>query len=278
MSDMYCLYQLKDIPENKKFLYQSYEYVISNGGAVIVNRYDKVYEGMLLTGMTASSVRQAINDKPRRAFSNRAPGVGDVITMDWAGETECYYLDDLGMVRIIGFFETEADGFSPLTPESVNVRIRNKPGLWQVADTLTVEDTVFFLLENTEFGRKAAGIITDAEGRIVWDNVVNDFDDEAVHRIKQFLHPEHPMPVSSNQVHEKPDPERYQLFYENGTYERSSSAEASEANYNMIDGQNNNAKSPEIRVSVRKRLRQKQALLHGKPADRDELTRRMDYA
>lgn len=281
MSNMYCLYQMKDEPGNAAFLHQSYEYVISHGGSVTESRYDCVYKGLLLKDMSASTVRKTIQSKPRRVFSNRAPGLGDVVTMDMDGQTECYYLDDIGMVRLAGFFESTVSESAPLTPYSTNFHISGKPGLWQVADTVTVEGQVFFLMESMEHGRQAAGIISDAVGHIVTDDARNDFDDETVLLIRKFILPDMPiqMPQQSQsisaQVHTKPEQERFHRFYENGTYERSSSSEATEeSNYNMIDGQNNNAKKKDVsRESVRKRLKEKQAILHGSKQNRQEKIR-----
>lgn len=230
--DMVRLYQLKDTPENADFLYKPYEYVISHGGLVHESRYNKVYEGALLTEMSATAVRDSIKNKPRRAFSKRAPGTGDVITMEHTGMIECYYLDPYGMVPLNGFF-TEPSRML-LTPSTTEYVLSGKPGLWQVADAVTVENTTFFLLESMEYGRQAAGIITDAEGHILTDDNTNDFDDAAIAMIRRWLHPEEKTIIISKQPHGKQE---------------------------QAAGE---------RESVRKRLKEKLAKVHGDPPISDE--------
>lgn len=273
--DMYRIYQLKNTEENKKFLFQSFEYVISHGGTVHVSRYNMVYEGALLTAASATDVRDAIKRKPGKAFSDRPPGTGDVITISHPGTTECYYLDTYGMVSISGFLGEVPSDNKPLTPSTSNYVLAGKAGTWQVVDTVTVEDHVFFQLESMEFGRRSACIITDATGHIITDNNRNDFDDETIALIKRTLHPEQTTIIVSKQPHGKPPMEQHQKYFENGTYERSGSSEVTgEQNYNMIDGNNNNAKKPEERESVRERLKKKLELVHGGPSQAQEIMRR----
>ena len=186
---MYCLYQLKDIPENKPYLNQTYEYVIANGGRVSESRYKLVYQGMTIGNTSATEVRKKIKGKPRRVFSNRCPGIGDVITLDREGETECYFLDEFGLVLIRGFFDTSAAMGTPLTADTINYRLSGKLGTWKVHDCTEVDGNEFFLLTSTEYGTNAANVLVDKTGHIIADDIRNDFDDRVMRLIHDHLHP-----------------------------------------------------------------------------------------
>lgn len=273
--DMYRLYQLKNTKENAEFLFQSFEYVISHGGTVHISRYNMVYEGALLTAASATDVRDTIKRKPGRAFSDKPPGTGDVMTINHSGTTECFYLDTYGMIPVSGFLGEVPSGSMALTPATSNYVLPGKPGTWRVVDTIKIEDNTFFQLESMEFGRRSACIITDASGHIITDDNRNDFDNETIALIKRTLHPEQTTIVVSKQPHGKPPMEQYQKYYENGTYERSGTAEITEEqNYNMIDGNKNNVKKPEERESVRERLKKKLEMVHGGQSQSQELIRR----
>ena len=154
-----------------------------------------------------------------------------------------------------------------LTDRTENYEIRGKPGLWSVVDTMVVEQSVFFLMENAKYGRDVPSVVLDAVGTIVIEDCRNDFDDNAVQQIRKFLHSH-----GSGQIHVKPEPELYQRYFENGEYVRTASPEVrEEANYNMIDGLHNNV-DPKKRPSVRKRLKEKLALVHGSaPAPQERM-------
>ena len=115
-------------------------------------------------------------------------------------------------------------------------------------------------MESTIFGRDVPNVILDSHGDIVVDDCMNDFDDNAIRQIRLFMHLEPPKLVEH--THKKPEMELYQRYYENGEYVRAASTEyQDEANYNMVDGMNNNS-DPHKRPSIRKRLAEKLALIH----------------
>lgn len=111
-------------------------------------------------------------------------------------------------------------------------------------------------MEHMEYGRNAAYVILDAEGKIVMEDNRNGFDENTKQQIREYLQP--PKPVQKPQ--EKPPLENWQKYMENGEYLRSSEI-SEEQNYNMIDGRRNNMppKKKKTRTSVLVKLHQKQA-------------------
>lgn len=268
-ASVYQLYQMKDTAENQPFLFQSLDTILARGGNICADRYELVYESVLAEDMTASSVKQELESKPRSVFKHHSPTISDVLVLRRAEETLCHFLDRLGMAQIHGFFAaSDSSSGTALTPDATGYTIRGKPGLWSVVDAIAIEQSMFFLLENEKYGRRVNRMVLNAAGEIVMDDNQNDFDDATVQRIRQFLHPEPPS-ISPTPA-QKPALERYQRYYENGEYERTASFENhEEQNYNMIDGNFNNHRSKQ-RPSVRQRLKEKLALVQSRKHQEEE--------
>ena len=262
----YQLYQMKSSPETDAYIFKPYAAVISMRYFPNVSDYDMVYDTPLRTAEDIRSIRIRIEKMQRKTGRFRAVNVGDVIAVYRSERTYCYYVESTGFVLLNDFFGQSGSSGSSLTPNTEDYTISGKNGLWRVVDTLQYENTMFFLMEHQVLKKQAACIILDAHGSVVDDEVSGDFDDSAVEKIRRFLHPE--LPKAPPIKHKRPPKELWQKYYENGEYERHGSHEVGdEENYNQIDGTNNNRKRwipPKERKSVRKRLREKQALLHGK--------------
>lgn len=261
MSNMavYQLFQMKDTAENQPYLFKAFSYITEHGGSIHESRYQMVYEGQLLHDMSICAVRHILDRKPRNSSYRRALSISDVIVIRRADDTDCFFIDPVGMVAIPGFFTMKSSG-TCITEQTKDHVIIGKPGTWNVIDSIIIEQSMFFLLESTKFGRDVPNVILDSHGDIVVDDCMNDFDDDALRQIRLFMHPEPPKPIVH--THKKPEMEPYQRYYENGEYVRAASTEyQDEANYNMVDDMNNNS-DPRKRPSVRKRLAEKLALIH----------------
>lgn len=268
-ASVYQLYQMNDTAENQLFLYQDMETILARGGSIHADRYELAYEGDLTENMGAAAIRQELESKSRNVFRHHSLSISDVLVLRRSEETLCYFLDRMGLVQLFDFFSASASASGTvLTPDTTGYSVLGKPGLWSVADTIVIEQTMFFLLESEKYGRNAAQLIVNAAGEIVVSENTNDFDDKAIQQIMCFLHPEPLVPPAV--VHHKPELEHHQKFFENGMYERSASFENhEEQNYNMIDGTFNNRR-PDQRPSVRKRLKEKLALVQSRKYQEEE--------
>ena len=101
-------------------------------------------------------------------------------------------------------------------------------------------------MEHEQHGKDVAYVVLDQNGKVLVDGTYNGFDDEVKQKIRDYLHP----PAQDSPDKQKPKLENWQKYLENGEYLRSAEM-AEEANYNMIDGLNNNA-APKKKRSVRK--------------------------
>lgn len=129
-------------------------------------------------------------------------------------------------------------------------------------------------MEHETYGKEAAWVVVDEEGKLAVDGVYNGFDQEVLQQIRNYRNPS--QPDTETMQREKPMLADWQKYMENGEYLRSSELDG-EQNYNMIDGMRNNKthRNKKGRVSVLAKLRQKQAEIaarSGKPVQQAAVT------
>lgn len=251
--NQFALYQLKNVPENRDIRFRSYETLQKNQIQIRYGNYEQKYLGRMLPADTPGSIRERFDRQPPRKFHGHSISVSDVLVLNHAGEVTAYYMEKEGFTVIAGFIRNGSSG-ALVSFETTNFHIEGKAGSWLVLDTLIIDGREFFLMEHMEYGRNAAYVILDAEGKIVAEDNRNGFDENAKQQIREYLHP--PKPVQKPE--EKPPLENWQKYMENGEYLRSSEI-SEEQNYNMIDGRRNNMPPKKTRTSVLVKLHQKQA-------------------
>ena len=133
-------------------------------------------------------------------------------------------------------------------------------------------------MEHETYGKEAAWVVLDEDGKLIVDNVYRGFDQTVLQQIKDYLNPTQNVTepqvqnLPSGNSKEKQPLDNWQKYMENGEYLRSIES-GEEQNYSFIDGNKNNGKKKNGRVSVLKKLRQKQAEIakrSGKPAQQME--------
>lgn len=253
--DVFRLYQLKQGEAFEDLLFQSARFLREASIIITVDNYDLIHESPMFADEDLSAVRKRLDSYKRQDQFHHSISASDVIVLIRCEQPLCYYVEETGYTILQNFLGTTSTG--GLTPETDNYSIEGKNGLWKCIGTMTMDNLMFFLMESKLYGQGSGNLVVDEGGRIVIENVLNGFDAAVTAQIQKFLHPE-----TVQQPPEKQELLHYQKFYENGEYVRSASPEVTEEqNYNMIDGVRNNQQRNKPRVSVRKRLREKQAQL-----------------
>ena len=260
--NQFAVYQLKNGPETRQMRFRSYEKLQQSGIQVRYEYYREVYLGKMQRQDTPENIRERLQKKIPKSFDGHSLSVSDVLVLNREGEITAYYVEKEGFTVIAGFIRIGSSG-ALLTFETTNFHIEGKAGSWLVLDTLIIDGREFFLMEHMEYGRNAAYVILDAEGKIVAEDNRNGFDENAKQQIREYLHP--PKPVQKPE--EKPPLENWQKYMENGEYLRSAEI-TEEANYNMIDGLKNNAAPKE------KKNRPKESILAKLNEKKEEVARR----
>lgn len=308
VQDQFSIYQVKAGREYRPYRFHAYTYMLQHGLAITEDHYDLVYTSLLYPGDDPDIIRNRINEKRPKRFHGRSVSTGDVIAINQAGVTQCYYLEQVGFIRLSGFIQPssqssdsdsqkDTDGAGSggderiITLRTTNYLLKGRKGLWLAEDMILVDGRPFFLLQHQDFGNDAAFAVVDEYGNQAAYDSYDGFTNDVIRQIRQFLQKEKEqetqleaglnryertydvfsaIPVqnveetihSSNlQLGNSAHPlENWQKSYQNGEYIRSAEG-GEEANYDMVDGLNNNRKKRKKgkkRKSVLKRLHEKQ--------------------
>lgn len=260
-SNQFAVYQLREIPENRKKRFRPYAELQKEHIQIRYTDYKQVYRSWMRHDETPDNIRKRLVKQLPKNFSGHALSIGDVLILDKNGKAAAYYLEKEGFTILAGFIRNGSSS-TLISLATTNFHIEGKEGSWLAFDNLVVEGKEFFLMEHTTYGKNAAWVVVDGTGKLIVDQVTTGFDETVKEQIISYLH--------SQEIREKggkPVLETWQKAYENGEYLRSAEI-TEEQNYNMIDGRMNNlpVKPRKIgtRISVLDRLHLKQAALNAK--------------
>ena len=295
--NQFAVYQMKQTPETRKIRFRPYKTLQEKGIQISEEDYEQVYTGTLSPQDPPESVRERLDGQPPRSFAGHSVSVSDVLVFNCSGTVISYYVEKNGFTMIENFIKNESSSSgSAVSIDTTNFQIEGKAGSWLAFDSIRLEGQEFFLMEHETYGKDAAWVVVDGAGKLAVDNVRNGFDQEVKRKLEEYLHPEQPgedkqeeirqLAVPERQVKpqihqeepqregdhsDKPRPDNWQKYMENGEYLRSAEI-SEEQNYNMVDGRKNNGykapsatnstppkKKPKGRQSVLAKLHKKQA-------------------
>ena len=259
--NQFAVYQLREIPENRKKRFRSYAELQKENIKIRYTDYKQVYRSWMRYDETPDNIRNRLAKQLPKNFSGHALSIGDILILDKNGEAAAYYLEKEGFTVLTGFIRNSSSS-TLISLATTNFQIEGKEGSWLAFDNLVVEGKEFFLMEHTTYGKNAAWVVVDGTGKLIVDQVTTGFDETVKKQILSYLHPQEIRKKSG-----KPVLENWQKAYENGEYLRSAEI-TEEQNYNMIDGRMNNLpvkpRKMGTRISVLDRLHLKQAALNMK--------------
>ncbi|GFI48791.1 hypothetical protein IMSAGC019_04128 [Lachnospiraceae bacterium] len=281
--NQFAVYQLKNIPENRQMRFRPYSALQEKGIQIQCKDYEQVYLGRMQPEDGPEQIRKRFERKLPRSFHGHSISVSDVLVLNKAGVVTSYYVEKEEFTVIAGFIRYGSSS-APLSFDTTHFHIEGKEGNWLAFDSIIIDGGQFFLMEHETYGKEAAWVVLDEHGKLIVDNVYQGFDQTVLQQIKDYLNPT--QNVTEIQVQETPSDnskekqplENWQKYMENGEYLRSIES-GEEQNYSFIDGNKNNCKKKSGRVSVLKKLRQKQAEIakrSGKPAQQMEATADME--
>ena len=294
--NQFAVYQLKNIPENRQVRFRPYSVLQEKGIQVQCKNYEQVYLARMQPGDGPEQIRKWFDRKLPRTFHGHSISVSDVLVLNKAGVVTSYYVEKEGFTVIAGFIRKSSSG-ALVSLDTEDFHIEGKEGSWLAFDSMIIDGRQFFLMEHETYGKDAAWVVVDEDGKLAADHAYHGFDQTVLQQIRDYLNPPEPAkrpgkqeatvgqaaapsgitaPILSSQG--KQPLENWQKYMENGEYLRSVES-GEEQNYSFIDGNKNNVKKKNGRVSVLKKLRQKQAEIakrSGKPAQQMEAAEDME--
>ena len=281
--NQFAVYQLKNIPENRQMRFRTYSALQEKGIQIQCKDYEQVYLARMQPGDEPEQIRKRFERKLPRSFHGHSISVSDVLVLNNAGIVTSYYVEKEGFTVIAGFIRKNSSG-ALVSLDTADFHIEGKEGRWLAFDSIIIEGRQFFLMEHETYGKDAAWVVLDEDGKLIVDNAYHGFSQTVLQQIKEYLDPVQNVTrlqvqeLPSGNSKEKQPLENWQKYMENGEYLRSIES-GEEQNYSFIDGNKNNCKKNNGRASVLKKLRQKQAEIakrSGKPSQQMAITEDME--
>lgn len=207
VQDQFSIYQVKAGREYRAYRFHAYTYMLQHGLAITEAHYDLVYTSSLYPGDDPDRIRNRINENRPRRFRGHAVSTGDVIAINQAGVTQCYYLEQVGFIRLPGFIQpssqsSESDSQKAtgaagsggderiITLETTDYLLNGRKGLWLAEDMILVDGRPFFLLQHQDFGNDAAFAVVDEYGNQAAHDSYDGFTNSVIRQIRKFLQKE----------------------------------------------------------------------------------------
>ena len=207
VQDQFSIYQVKAGREYRPYRFHTYTYMLQHGLAITEDHYALVYTSLLYPGDDPDIIRNRINEKQPKRYHGHSVSTGDVIAINQVGVTQCYYLEQVGFIRLPGFIhpssqssdsdsqKTTGDAGSGgdervITLRTTDYLLKDRKGLWLAEDMILVDGRPFFLLQHQDFGNDAAFAVVDEYGNQAAHDSYDGFTEDVIRQIRQFLQKE----------------------------------------------------------------------------------------
>lgn len=153
--NQFALYQLKEVPENRKIRFRSYKTLQENKIQIRHENYEQKYLGRMHPDDTPESIKQKFQKQTPRSFKGHSISVSDVLVLNKEGVITSYYVEKEGFIVIVGFIRNGSSS-TLISFDTTDFHIEGKEGSWLAFDSIIIDGKEFFLMEHTTYGSDAA--------------------------------------------------------------------------------------------------------------------------
>ena len=238
----FAVYRLKKgFWENEALRYRSWNYLQKFHIQVQSDRYEQICVSPFTWDLDASDLRRQLENGLPAAPSGEKLEVSDVLAVTKDGITTAYYVDPEKLIALTGFFHTTAST-ALLSIDTTDYQIEGRNGNFLAADEIWIDGQHFFLMQSQQFGKNAAYVVLDSNGKVAAEDTTVGFTEEVIRQIREYIRRQNAAKETPARAAATPPLENWQKSFENGEYLRSAEM-AEEQNYSMIDGRMNNMPS-----------------------------------
>ena len=237
----FAVYRLKKgLWENEALRYRSWNYLQKFHIQVQAVRYEQICVSPFAWDLDSSDLRRQLENGLSADPSGEKLEVSDVLAVTKDGVTTAHYVDPEKLIVLTGFFHTTAST-ALLSIDTTDYQIEGRDGNFLAADEIWIDGQHFFLMQSQQFGKNAAYVVVDSNGKVAAEDTTIGFTEEVVRQIREYMQRQNAAKEISGRA-ATPPLENWQKSFENGEYLRSAEM-AEEQNYSMIDGRMNNMPS-----------------------------------
>lgn len=201
--DRYGIYQLREDRDGTDYRFMGMAYLQEQGITVDGADYQFVYGDELQEGDVLEALYTKFNTDHPADYIGHPLSVSDVVVLKKDGELTAHYVDSFGYQELPEFIEQrkkaqeiqmEEKQAGQIGPETKGLSVEGHFGTWHTAEVKKIAGETFFRMEHDEHGDTVAGIIVDADGKLVAEDLEHGFDAGAMETITEYLYEKVPEP------------------------------------------------------------------------------------
>ena len=235
----FSVYRLKqDLGRMEVLRNRSWSFIRKYRIRITSDYYEQICDSLFSWDFEPAELRRQLENGLPAAASGEKLQVSDVLVIAKEGITTAYYVDPERLIVLAGFFHTTAST-ALLSIDTTDYQIEGRDGNFLAADEIWIDGQHFFLMQSQQFGKNAAYVVLDSNGKVAAEDTTVGFTEEVIRQIRAYMEQQNiarSQPVRTSAI---PPMENWQKSFENGEYLRSAEM-AEEQNYSMIDGRMNN--------------------------------------
>lgn len=235
----FSVYRLKqDLGRMEVLRKRSWSFIQKYHIRITSDYYEQICDSPFSWDFEPTELRRQLENGLPAASSGEKLEVSDVLAVTKDGITTAYYVDPEKLIVLTGFFHTTAST-ALLSIDTTDYQIEGRAGNFLAADEIWIDGQHFFLMQSQQFGKNAAYVVLDSNGKVAAEDTTVGFTEEVIRQIRAYMERQNAARETPVRTTATPPLENWQKSFENGEYLRSAEM-AEEQNYSMIDGRMNN--------------------------------------
>ena len=235
----FSVYRLKqDLGRMEVLRKRSWSFIQKYHIRITSDYYEQICDSPFSWDFEPTELRRQLENGLPASLSGEKLEVSDVLAVTKEGITTAYYVNPEKLIVLAGFFHTTAST-ALLSIDTTDYQIEGRDGNFLAADEIWIDGQHFFLMQSQQFGKNAAYVVLDSNGKVAAEDTTVGFTEEVIRQIRAYMERQNAARETPVRTTATPPLENWQKSFENGEYLRSAEM-AEEQNYSMIDGRMNN--------------------------------------
>lgn len=193
--DRYAIYQLHPAGKGRAYQFMGMDFITSHQLSVEGMDYRFIYGGRLSAADTLDSLYERFNLDHPENYEGHSLSVSDVIVMQRNHQAQAYYVDSFGFKELPEFVlqrqeeveKERAREDSLVNEDTTGLEVEQHEGTWHTAEAREIGDEMFYRMEHDTYGDTVSGIIVNANGELVAQDLEHGFDRGAMDAIREYL-------------------------------------------------------------------------------------------
>lgn len=193
--DRYAIYQIQPDGKGRAYQFMGMDFITSHQLSVEGMDYRFIYGGRLSEDETLNSLYEKFNLDHPETYEGHSLSVSDVIVMQRNHQAQAYYVDSFGFKELPEFVlqrqmvveKERAREDTLVNEDTLGLEVEQHEGTWHTAEAREIQNEMFYLMEHDVYGNTIPGIIVNAEGELVAQDLEHGFDRGAMEAIREYF-------------------------------------------------------------------------------------------